>query len=230
MRSLWCASGSELEARSQTTRSRSREASLSTRRGHARLSTGLASDDALDDPPLQPLHPVDLEPGVPEVIQGVSHEVVGGEADAERVERSLHRAHGERRARTCSSSTSRPPRPPPGRWPARAPTCDRAPARAPQRGTHLGGRPVGLVEHQQRRLPRIARARDGGQRRLGRSRPRRVEDRRPLTAGVARDLPSHPRLADAVRADERTGARGGPLPARASGAARRRGRSADARP
>ena len=52
-------------------------------------ATALASDDTLDDPPFQPLDALDLEPDVGEVIEGVSYEVVGAEAHAERVEHSL---------------------------------------------------------------------------------------------------------------------------------------------
>src|SRR5215212_4892882 len=70
---------------------------LGSRCGDARLTTVLASDDALDDPPFQPLHALDLEPDVPEVIQGVAHEVVGREPDAERIEHPLHDACGKRR-------------------------------------------------------------------------------------------------------------------------------------
>ena len=106
-----------------------------------------------------------------------------------------------------------------------------------QRGTHVAWRAVDVVEHQQRRTPRIARARDGHERRLGRSRPGRVEHRRLLAVGVARDRCRQPGLAHAIRADERdkrASARRGPLPTRAHPAQlalaadhRRRGRSGE---
>jgi hypothetical protein len=110
MRSLWGASGSGLEARSPNRAVSEPLGSLGARCGGARLTAGPASDDALDDPPLQPLHRLDLEPDACEVIQGISHEVVGGDADAERVEHSLHGAYGKR----CAAHVFEQHQPPAG--------------------------------------------------------------------------------------------------------------------
>jgi hypothetical protein len=54
---------------------------------------GLASDDALDDPGFQSLHALDLKPNTGEVVEGLSHQVVGAEAHGQRVEQSLHGAY-----------------------------------------------------------------------------------------------------------------------------------------
>jgi hypothetical protein len=87
-----------------------------------------------------------------------------------------------------------------------------------QRGMHIGGRTIGVVDHQQRRTPRIPRARDRDESGLRRARPDRVQHRRSLAVGAVRELGGDPSLAHPVPADQRhepPGARGGPLPVRA---------------
>ena len=110
-------------------------------------------------------------------------------------------------------------RPPPGRWRAPGPGVAASARRElAQRGAHSARRAVGVVEHQQRRPPGVARPRDRGERGLRGCpcRPRRGPPR-PRGGRRAASSAGQPGLAHAVRADERherAGARGGPLPAR----------------
>ena len=72
-----------------------------------------------------------------------------------------------------------------------------------QRRAHHGGRAVGIVDHDQRRPPRLARPGDRRQRRLRGTGPGRVEDRRVLAMRLAGDLRGQTRLAHPVRAGDR---------------------------
>ena len=72
-----------------------------------------------------------------------------------------------------------------------------------QRGTHLGRRAIGVVDHDQRGPPDPAGAREDGQRGLGRACPGGVEHGGAFAVGVARELGREPGLAHAIGADER---------------------------
>ena len=72
-----------------------------------------------------------------------------------------------------------------------------------QRGSHLGRRAIGVVDHDQRGPPGLAGAREDGQRGLGRAGPGGVEHGGAFAVRVARELGREPGLAHAIRADER---------------------------
>ena len=93
----------------------------------------------------------------------------------------------------------------------------KAAAELAQRGEHVGRRAIGIVEHQKRRLLRIARARQRGERALRRLRSGGVLHRRSVAMGGGREGRREVGLARPVRAhdsDQRAGTVGRPPPAR----------------
>src|SRR6266540_6676115 len=67
--------------------------------------------DALDDPQLRALEPLDIEPLGPQVLERLAEQVVGLEANRERVEQPLRQAHRQQRAAHMLEQNEPPARP-----------------------------------------------------------------------------------------------------------------------